>query len=472
MSQAQDTRTAARPAPTWLARHREVFQAAWAMRHELAGPARLAHEAAFLPAAMSLQETPVHPAPRRAQWLIIGLFSAALLWSVIGQVDIVAVAPGQLVVSDRSKTIQSPEAGVVRAIHVRDGDRVAADQLLLELDPTAADADARGVAGQMQNTADTLQRTERLLAALEHGQRPSTQGLASPQAALLESEWTEIQSRQSRLDAEVTRRQAEWHTAREMQAKLETALPLARQREEDFAQFREAGAVPTHAAQDRSRERIELERDLATQRARVAEAEAALRESTESRQSDRAVATRQLRERLTQARHERGQWEQQDRKAAQRERLTRIVAPVSGTVQQRSVHTVGSGVAVAQALMVVVPDDASLQVEVAVAHQDVGFVREGQPVELKFEAFAFTRYGTVPGVVRHVSTDAVTNDKGQSHFVATIGLDRQTIDVDGRAVPLTAGMAAAAEIKTGRRRVIDFVWSPVVKAAGEGLRER
>ena len=453
-------------------RHLAVFQAAWAARHALAGPPRLAHEAAFLPDAMRLQETPVHPAPRRALWLIMALFTAAVAWSVLGQVDIVAVSPGRLVVSDRSKTLQAPEAGVVHTIHVRDGDRVQAGDLLVELDPTIAQADARGTAGQRQNSEELIARTERLLQALDAGQAPDAQGLAPAQLALLDAEWREFQARQSRLEAEQARRQAELQTARQLLAKIESTLPLARQREADFLQLQRDGAVAAHAAQDRSRERQDLERDLATQRARLAEAEATAAETREAAQADRAAVRRQWHERLTQSRHERGQWAQQERKTAQRERLTRILAPVSGTVQQRSVHTPGSGVTAGQALMVIVPEDAPLQVEVAVAHHDVGFVRAGQAVELKLEAFSFTRYGTLPGVVRHLSHDAVTDDKGQSHFVATVTPERTAIEVDGRAVPLTAGMAVTAEIKTGRRRVIEFVWSPVVKTVGEGLRER
>lgn len=88
-----------------LAQYRNVFKTAWQHRHELAGPARLADEAAFLPAAMSLQATPPHPAPRRALWAIMALFTIAVLWSCFGQVDIVAVAPGRIVVSEGTKLI-------------------------------------------------------------------------------------------------------------------------------------------------------------------------------------------------------------------------------------------------------------------------------------------------------------------------------------------------------------------------------
>ena len=129
------------PALELLTRYKAVLQAAWQARHELAGPKRLADEAAFLPAALSLQESPPHPAPRRALWAIMGLFVIALLWACVGQVDIVAVAPGRIVVSEGTKLIQPLEASVVTAIKVKDGDHVEAGHVLIELDATAPMAD-------------------------------------------------------------------------------------------------------------------------------------------------------------------------------------------------------------------------------------------------------------------------------------------------------------------------------------------
>ena len=136
-----------------LARYRAIFSAAWQARAELAGPKRLADETAFLPAALSLQDSPVHPAPRRLAYLIMALFVIALAWSILGHVDIVATAPGRIIVSDRTKLIQPLEASVVRRVLVKDGDRVHIGQLLVELDPTNASADKASVQEQLSATA-------------------------------------------------------------------------------------------------------------------------------------------------------------------------------------------------------------------------------------------------------------------------------------------------------------------------------
>lgn len=156
----------AHPATELLARYRVVLTSAWAHRAELAGPKRLADEAAFLPAALSLQDTPVHPAPRRVAYLIMGLFVIALAWSILGKIDIVAVAQGRIVVSERTKLVQPLQNSVVKRVLVQDGDTVQAGQPLIELDPTAAAADKVIVEDQLRAAVSELARAQTLLELL------------------------------------------------------------------------------------------------------------------------------------------------------------------------------------------------------------------------------------------------------------------------------------------------------------------
>ncbi len=449
------------------ARYGAVLRAAWASRDELAGPRRLADEAAFLPAALSLQETPVHPAPRRAMLAIVLLFTLALAWSWFGQVDVVAVAAGRIVVSDRTKIVQPLDAGVIKVIHVRDGDKVRAGQVLIELDTTSATADRRSVEAQAAEARSEAQRTRGLLAALS-GRPPAPAGGDVRQHA----EWQDIVARLARADAEAARRQAELATVEQVVAKLQATLPLASQREADFKALAEQGFVAGHAGQDRLRERIELERDLATQQARLVEARAALAESSLGKGAYLAELQRTLNDRLAKAELELSQLAQQNAKTQQREHLMRLLAPVTGTVQQLAVHTAGGVVTPAQPLMVIVPDGAEVAAEVLLENKDVGFVQAGQAAEIKIDTFLFTRYGTVPATVQHVTPDAVTDDRQRAMFPVRLVLGHTHLQVDGRRLPLTPGMTVAAEIKTGRRRVLDFVLSPVQSTLKESLRER
>lgn len=500
MSAAETPETPIRhPIFDLLQRYRVVVQTAWAHRHELAGPARMADEAAFLPAALSLQATPPHPAPRRALWAIMALFTIALLWACIGQVDIVAVAPGRIVVSDGTKLIQPLEASVVKAIHVKDGDKVRAGQVLIELDPTTAQADNSRVSHERSGALSEAWRTQALLTALrERGAKApvlpedarKASNALSPDArelmrSQLDAEWRDTQAQLARLQADIDTRQAELQTVKEQIEKLQATLPIVRKREDDFQTLQAQGFVSQHAGQDRTQARIEMERDLATQRARLAEVKAAIAQAEHNHAAWRTEALKTLSERHAKADLQARSLQAEGAKTSQREQLTTLRAPVSGTVQQRAVHTTSGVVTPAQVLMVVVPDAAQVTAEVTLENKDVGFVHLGQEAAIKLETFPFTRYGTVEAKVTTITADAVMKEpsvqadkdgkavaSGGAVFPATLTLAAHAIDVDGKSIRLTPGMNLTAEIKTGKRRVIEYLLSPVQSHAKESLRER
>jgi len=498
--QGQEATAANRhPLGDLLRHYRAVFRAAWQQRHELAGPARLADEAAFLPAALSLQVTPPHPAPRRVYWAIISLFTIVLLWACFGQVDIVAVAPGRIVVSDGTKLIQPLEASVVKAIRVQDGDKVKAGQVLIELDPTTAQADNSRVtqerAGalaeawitQAQLDALTVHKGRKAPALPPEARQPDT-GLTPSALALAESqlqaEWENIQAQQAKLDADIAFKTAELETVRGQIRKLLATLPILQKREDDFATLAKQGFVSQHANEDRTRARIEMERDLDTLRSRREETKLAIKQTEQARAAWRTETLKSLNERHVKADLQSRSLQAEGIKATQREKLTTLTAPVDGTVQQLAVHTTGGVVTPAQVLLVVVPDQAYVTAEVTLENKDVGFVRLDQDAEIKLETFTFTRYGTVPAKVTHITADAVMQETkaqpkdgeavltGGAVFPATLTLTRNTIDVDGKPVRLAPGMNLTAEIKTGKRRLIEYLLSPVQSHVQESMRER
>lgn len=160
------------------------------------------------------------------------------------------------------------------------------------------------------------------------------------------------------------------------------------------------------------------------------------------------------------------------RRASVHSEQLRLVAPVSGTVQQLTVHTVGTAVPVAQPLMQIVPEQSVVEVEAFLENKDVGFVQEGQDAQVKIDTFEYTKYGTIPARVTHVSRDAIEDEKKGLIYSVMVTLDKTSIDVDGRKIKLSPGMSTTVEIKTGTRRVIEYVLSPLIQHARESLRER
>ena len=159
-------------------------------------------------------------------------------------------------------------------------------------------------------------------------------------------------------------------------------------------------------------------------------------------------------------------------KADQHVSYQRLTAPVDGTVAQLAVHTVGGVVAPGAALMTIVPEGSELEVEALVLNRDVGFVRVGQPAQVKFETFQFTMHGTMAGTVRDISTDSTKDDALGLVYPTRIKLARSAMRVDGRDTPLTPGMRVTVDVITDERRVIEFILSPLLRMRNDGLRQR
>ncbi|MBL8471139.1 MAG: HlyD family type I secretion periplasmic adaptor subunit [Rhodocyclaceae bacterium] len=464
------------------ARYLRVFGAAWAERGKLAPRRHDGLERQFLPAILEIVETPASPLGRAVMWSIVAALATALLWSYLGEVDEVAVAPGKIIVADKPKLVQPAETAVVRRILVREGDAVTAGQTLIELDAAA--------------TA-TAAETERLRGALSAARLEATRYAALQEAALnpaavvqlqaaagasereiaaelqaARSQHQEHRARLQSLRAEQARREAELAAAREVAAKLERTAPIARRRAEDYKSLAERHFVSEHAYLEREQVRIEQEQELAYQTAHVRELEAAVSEAR-SRESTYTAEYRRGNDgaRLD-AEKRAAQLAQELLKAGTREAQQRLAAPVAGIVQQLAVHSVGGVVTPAQALMLIVPHDYQPEVEAVLPNKDVGFVKVGQAAVVKVETFPYTHYGTLAGTVSFVSADAISDEKRGLVFQAYIRLTRATLEVNGRPVRLTPGMQVSAEINTGRRRVIDFFLDPMRKTVAESLHER
>jgi hemolysin D len=249
-------------------------------------------------------------------------------------------------------------------------------------------------------------------------------------------------------------------------------LPIFRARAEDYKKLQQESFISRHGWLEKEQAYIEATRDLAAQEAKRREINASLLEGRRQRSALMAETRRATLDRLHQAEQKAGALAQDQIKAKNHESLMHLTAPVAGTVQQLAVHTVGGVVTPAQALLVVVPGGNPLEVEAFVENKDIGFVHAGQVAEVKVETFPFTKYGTLHGTVTQVSSDAIQDEKRGLIYAARVKLERPTLKVDGRTVNLSPGMAVTAEIKTGKRRVIEYFLSPLLQYGDESLWER
>lgn len=435
-------------------------------------------EADFLPAALEVVERPVSPTARVTAWLLLGLFAAALVWLVLGRVDVVASAPGKLVPADDVQLIQPGAAGIVHAILVRDGQRVRAGQPLVELDPTVSDADTAQASKALETAMLDAARLRAILSALDgQGLRFTPPAGTAPdvtatQIALARAQLAEIRAGSQTRAADTESARAARAEAQIQAAKLSETLPLLDEQIAANETLLEKGYVSKLRVIEMRRQRLVAarDRDAALATARKAEAQIAVAGGNSSQST--AEARARLLADLARAESDARLRKEELTKATKRSSLQRLVSPVDGTVTQLAVHTVGGVVEAAKPIMVIVPVRGKLVAEVTIANKDVGFVSAGQPVALKVEAFPFTRYGAVPGRLEYISSDAVQDEKRGLIYTARVTLDRAMIVRDGKAVPLTPGMAVTADIRTGRRSLASYLLSPIDEVRATAARER
>lgn len=446
-------------------------------------------ELEFLPAALEIQETPPSPVGRAIIGTIILFFLITVAWAWFGEVDIVAVAQGKIIPNGHSKVIQPLEIGTVRSIHIKEGQEVEKGETLIELDPSITDADL----GRLREEAATLEQDVARLQELARRTNPNRSAINGEhackantaasenndlrssdelQSSILRSQWAEYQSRLDTLKSGLVKRQAESATLNRQIDKLKATVPMATRRAEDLKKLADKKVVAEHKYLELEQERIEQVHDLQTQQSRVSELAAARNEIKAQLKYTRAEFRRTILQELSEAQRKLAAVKQEIIKAATRSRSRVLVAPVSGVVQQLAVHTVGGIVTPAQELMVIVPKSESLQVEALLENKDIGFVQEGQIAEVKVETFPFTKYGTIAAKIINISNDAIPDENRGLIYKAHVLMETSVMQVGERLVNLSPGMAVTVEIKTGKRRLIEFFLAPLLRYRAESVRER
>jgi hemolysin D len=455
---------------------------------------RRREELEFLPAALEVMDTPPSPTARVTAVTLIVLVGAAIAWSYFGRVDEVAVAEGKILPSGHTKVIQPLEIGVVKSIRVHDGQSVHQGDILIELDPTTSAADKEKARRELMQTRVTIAR---LIAYTGDG--PNALASFNPpkdaDELVVETQRRMLlaagQGRAAKLSAiaeDIRRQEAQRRGAEATIAKIEKTIPLIQERVDAKAELLKNGNASRTDWLTLRQQLIEQQQDLQVQQQRVKEISAAIAGQEQQLRQSEAEMRRDALNELTEAEQKAAGLAQELIKADQRHSQQNLLAPIDGIVQQLAVHTVGGVVTPAETLMALVPDEQVLEVEANILNRDIGFIRPGQLAEIKLDAFPFTRYGTIPGHVVSVSADAIDLQKPGGDpkqpdarqpdpsrglvYAARIALDRTRISIDGTEVALGPGMATTVEIKTGDRRVIEYLLSPVMRYRQESFRER
>lgn len=467
----------------FLQRYKDIFAQVWRIRHTLDAPQRTQDEREFLPAHLELTETPVSAAPKLVARLIVLFSFIALVWAIVGQVEIVAVSTGKTIPAGHSKIIQPLETSVIKKLLVKDGDKVQKGDLLVELAGIGSDSDYNQTVRQLNAATLASLRSQALLQGLENRTLPDLQHRDLASLPIGETELAEARrlvqnqyqtwfAQDEQMQTILQQRTAELRSTQSQIVKLKNVGKIEKQRLHDFEKLQQKNYLSQHELYEQQSKTIENDQDLASEKEQLQQIEESIHQVEKERLVTLQTLKRDTMDSLRQANEDMQQLHEQLDKTRQRQAWMSLTSPVSGTVQQVAFHNEGGVVMEGQAMMLIAPQDDQIEVEAMVENKDIGFVKAGQDVVVKIESFPYTRYGYLTGKVKHISFDAIEDEKRGLIFSARVVLDQHHINVEGTNIPLNAGMNVTAEIKTGKRRVIDYLLSPLRATLDRSFTER
>ena len=461
-----------------IARHWETVKTALAEDRSRVAARDAMEEATFLPAAMEIVERPVSPTARMTAWVLLSGLLVTILWLTLGKVDVVTSASGKLIPAANVQLVQPAEQGVVRKILVDDGQVVKKGQPLIVLDPTVSAAEATQAQKALETAELDAARGHAVLSALDgHGlhfvpPRKLPADLQEMQVALARAQVSQIEATIAAKVADTGAARAALAEAQVQTAKLTETLPLLDQQIAANEEMLAKGYVSKLRVIEMRRQRLASARDRDASIETAKRARAQIQAAASTRDQARAEARATVLTDLNKAEAEAKLRTEELSKATLRSSLQVLRSPTDGTVSQLAVHTVGGVVEAAKPIMIVVPQGGKILAEVRLFNRDAGGVRVGQPVAIKLEAYPFTRFGTVAGKVATISSDAIEDEHLGLVYVVYIAVTASRAELEARGVTISPGLAATADIRTGRRSILSYLLSPVRAIAHDAGREQ
>ena len=457
----------------------------------------------FLAPALEVLETPPSPVKGAFILIICAFVTISLVWSYFGRLDIIAVAQGKVQPVGKVKVVQPLIAGKVKALPPVNGTRVEQGQVLVVLDSAEADTNVAELSQTLASTQAELLRRETAINAAQQGKLLSAAidwpirtavSLRRREERQLQAELLQLDVMLTSLRAQKAQKQVQSDNLQQTIAAQASLVSTLQERVDMRSILVDRSAGSVSSVMDATEVLKEQSTQLVAQKGQFAEAGAGITVlQHEIEKAERTFLAEQM-EKLGVLERAIEELEQRLAKATTIQSQMTLKSPSNGVVQASSITSIGQVVSSGQELMRIVPDDAEIEIEVYLQNKDIGFVSVGQEAVVKLEAFPFTRYGTLQGTVSKVSADAIPEpdaarlegDPTASNanvfagaervqnlvFPVTVKLAGTSIPVDGRAIKVSPGMATSVEIKTGDRRILEYVFSPLIEHTALAARER
>ena len=423
----------------------------------------------FKPLLIEIEDKPLNPLGRIILYLVLAIMVFATAWLILAKVDVVVSAQGKVIPSGEIKILKPLESGVVSKIFVKESDRVKKGDILIQIDPTVTDASLSSKQDDLAVTNSDIVLLEALINESNLSKNelnklnPSQLSLYNSQKQILASTYESNKAKlnSAKLDikaseSEVNRLSLLLNKEEEAKTRLQKVLDLIAKKEYEEV----------------SKNIINLKEQKDIALYRLKESNKKLEEIIEENQKAIKTIKSNWIETSLNKEKEKRELSAQINAILFSNKTQQIKSPVDGFVGKLLVHTEGGVVSPNDNLISIVPSDAPLIIKASVLNKDIGFLKLGQEVAVKIDTFSFQKYGLLQGNIIEISKDAIEDEKLGLIYEIKIKPKSLDIKVDGETKRLEIGMSVIAEVKTGKRRVIELFIYPIIKYMDEGLSVR
>ncbi len=420
--------------------------------------------------------------PRPARLVVVTttlMIAAFTTWAAFTQVEEITRGSGRVIPSSRIQLVQTPEAGVVREIAVRIGQRVSRGDVLVRLEDTPNQTRANELEAQFRALRAQIARLE---AEVAGGEAPyvcppeipaTAKAVCENEARLLDLRRENLAARVETMRQRVVQRSQEIAEANTALARFSQSKELAERELTLIAPMAQRNLVSQTEMLRVQRQAVDVRGQLATTQEALTRLRAALAEATILLDEQELQFRREAAAELTTRKAEYSVIAETRRGAAERVLRTDIRAPLDGVVNALPVTTIGAYLNAGERVLEIVPLEDKLLVEARIRPADIAFVTAGQRALIKVTAYDFLQYGGLNGVVETVSADSLSDSQQRETFyVVIVRTDEAALRRNGQTFPIIPGMQTDIDIITGSKSVLEYLIKPIARGWQEALRER
>ncbi len=417
--------------------------------------------------------------PRGGQlilWVIALFVLVFLIWAANSEIDEVTRGMGKVIPSQQTQIVQNLEGGILGQLHVKVGDVVDKDQLLIDIDKTRFSAPIMESKVQELALKAQIARLEAEIGGKDFtvpkevlDERPE---IGERELQLYSTKRHGHEAKLQILQEQFNQRRQEVTELRTKVGELGRSLGILQKELNMTKPLISAGAVSEVEILQLQRQASQLSGELETSRSAIPRAESRIAEARKALDEEKLNFQNEARKELNDAYVKLEGISANKTALVDRLQRTEVRSPVHGIINQIKVYTVGGTIQPGMDLIEIVPLDDTLLIEAKITPADIAFLRPNQQATVKFTAYDFTIYGGLDADLEHISADSITDEKGNAFYLVRLRTKKNYLGSEDKQLPIIPGMVASVDILTGKKTILSYLLKPILRAKHTALRER